>query len=1171
MRIDRLDLLAYGPFRGRSLSLGPGFHLVHGANEAGKSTTLRALSSLFFGFPKHGEDAYLVGTADMALGARITTADGRTLEFVRRRRGKSPLTMADGSVLSDELLSAFLGGLSRETFERLFSLDPARLRRHGQDLLTDGGALGQGLVEAGAGIVNLRKKLEILSARKRDLFLPTGKNPAINRILARLGEIRRESRLRMVSPQDYVREEEEIRRLESASEGIRSEVLRLEREIRRAERILRILPRRQEYETLGRELSLLEGVPLLPPDSFALRVQAESWLATGRVELDRLREEEEGLEQDRAALADSPEEFLREEEIAVIEKDLGAASKSLMDLPRREQELFSMEQEARLLLRECGLPEEPQMLDRHLPPPGKRRKIASLLDRRSALEGSFLVAGKNAGKAQAALSRAEAVRRELPSIPETGALEAILPGAEAFLAGSEERSRRSSELLRRRDALAGRLHSLGLGEITLPALRALVLPERSTLLRMQEDFRRLLHEEKEGRDALVRREQETKKRENRIASLEGEGEVVTFADLKAVRERRDAGWGLLRKRFLEGDQSLESALRLFFPEGTRPAEGFEGLLRESDRVADLIGKRSKEAVELSLLHKERDLDRAEGQALEEGLRSTRDRLALLSSEWIGHWPDGLVRLGPEGAPDRLPEAMVEWLEKRERVLAEGELIERLEAEQDQDHREEMELTDRLRKALAPFDPDPAGERTLPGLLVRVRKVMEQAKERQRRYTSAEETFRLAFRQSEEAREALREVERELEFWKGEFGKAGLEAKILLPEDPEEIRNLLEILARLEMLGRSMTEMRDRIGKMREDIRRFGDQVALLSGKADQRATPEEMLGKARDIIRRFREAREASVRRQGLEKREEEIRLRRGRQEEILDQSRRLLDRLASEAGVKDPSALPEIEGRSRTKAALLERREEVIRQVLENGEGESLEALFADCGEANSDDLNGRLTAMREDLESARERRESFLAALVAKKTDLDRRLEAVQAVDLLQEAEVERARLSGQVEAYVEASVLEGILRKGIDLFRERNQGPVLSRAGKILERLTLGRYRGLRGDFGEKGDALLLVVREDGRSLETRELSDGTLDALYLALRLASVGRHNETGEPVPFVADDLLLNLDNRRSLKALEVLSEMGAQGQVLFFTHHAHMVELAREAVPGGILRVHEL
>ena len=100
---------------------------------------------------------------------------------------------------------------------------------------------------------------------------------------------------------------------------------------------------------------------------------------------------------------------------------------------------------------------------------------------------------------------------------------------------------------------------------------------------------------------------------------------------------------------------------------------------------------------------------------------------------------------------------------------------------------------------------------------------------------------------------------------------------------------------------------------------------------------------------------------------------------------------------------------------------------------------------------------------------------------------------------------------------------------------------------------------------------MVREDGRSLETKDLSDGTLDALYLALRLASVGRHNETGEPVPFVADDLFLNLDNRRSIQALRVLSEMADPGQVLFLTHHAHMVDLAREAVPDRLLTVHEL
>ena len=48
MRIAALHLMAYGHFSNKSLQFGkaPGFHLVYGDNEAGKSTALRALSSV---------------------------------------------------------------------------------------------------------------------------------------------------------------------------------------------------------------------------------------------------------------------------------------------------------------------------------------------------------------------------------------------------------------------------------------------------------------------------------------------------------------------------------------------------------------------------------------------------------------------------------------------------------------------------------------------------------------------------------------------------------------------------------------------------------------------------------------------------------------------------------------------------------------------------------------------------------------------------------------------------------------------------------------------------------------------------------------------------------------------------------------------------------------------
>src|SRR5262249_57555399 len=95
--------------------------------------------------------------------------------------------------------------------------------------------------------------------------------------------------------------------------------------------------------------------------------------------------------------------------------------------------------------------------------------------------------------------------------------------------------------------------------------------------------------------------------------------------------------------------------------------------------------------------------------------------------------------------------------------------------------------------------------------------------------------------------------------------------------------------------------------------------------------------------------------------------------------------------------------------------------------------------------------------------------------------------------------------------------------------------------------------------------------GSSVEGGARGDGTVAPLYLARRLAVVQEHNATHEPLPFIADDLLLNLDNERAQAALRTLAAMAASSQVLLFTHHAHMADLARLAVPPPLLIEHNL
>ena len=78
-----------------------------------------------------------------------------------------------------------------------------------------------------------------------------------------------------------------------------------------------------------------------------------------------------------------------------------------------------------------------------------------------------------------------------------------------------------------------------------------------------------------------------------------------------------------------------------------------------------------------------------------------------------------------------------------------------------------------------------------------------------------------------------------------------------------------------------------------------------------------------------------------------------------------------------------------------------------------------------------------------------------------------------------------------------------------------------------------------------------------MSVQRLSDGERDSLYLALRLAAIEQHALGGTNMPLLLDDILINLENRRATAALKVLSEVAESTQVILFTHHPHIAELA--------------
>ena len=152
--------------------------------------------------------------------------------------------------------------------------------------------------------------------------------------------------------------------------------------------------------------------------------------------------------------------------------------------------------------------------------------------------------------------------------------------------------------------------------------------------------------------------------------------------------------------------------------------------------------------------------------------------------------------------------------------------------------------------------------------------------------------------------------------------------------------------------------------------------------------------------------------------------------------------------------------------------------------------------------------------------------------------------------------------------ASVL---LQREIERYRAENQDPLLRRAGELFTQLTLGRYSALRTDFDDHERPILVGVRAEGQRVKVGGMSDGTRDQLYLSLRLATLESYLAKSEPLPFVVDDILINFDDARSAATLKVLAELSKKTQVILFTHHARLKEMAEGMRNGPGVFVREL
>jgi uncharacterized protein YhaN len=133
MRLKRLDLTRYGKFTDHAIDFGerkqgePDLHIVYGPNEAGKSTALAAFLDLLFGIETRSRFGFLHPYPTMRIGGALELAAGDK-EVIRIKRPLNSLLDGMNQPISDGVILGELGGVDRDSYRTMFSLDDETLR-----------------------------------------------------------------------------------------------------------------------------------------------------------------------------------------------------------------------------------------------------------------------------------------------------------------------------------------------------------------------------------------------------------------------------------------------------------------------------------------------------------------------------------------------------------------------------------------------------------------------------------------------------------------------------------------------------------------------------------------------------------------------------------------------------------------------------------------------------------------------------------------------------------------------------------------------------------------------------------------------------------------------------------------------------------------------------------
>ncbi|WEV55038.1 AAA family ATPase [Leuconostocaceae bacterium ESL0723] len=193
-------------------------------------------------------------------------------------------------------------------------------------------------------------------------------------------------------------------------------------------------------------------------------------------------------------------------------------------------------------------------------------------------------------------------------------------------------------------------------------------------------------------------------------------------------------------------------------------------------------------------------------------------------------------------------------------------------------------------------------------------------------------------------------------------------------------------------------------------------------------------------------------------------------------------------------------------------------------------------------DSLQGQLAAVTGQVQDLEQKIQILGQTIAEKKAQQNQLIDGDQYGQALQQQADRAASLTDAFRQYLGNQLAAKTILTTLNRLTQQRWPAMQAQAQEYFQDLTDGHYQTI--DFAPEQ---IQVISQEGQRFDIFELSTGTRDQLYVALRLALV--MNLAGQiDLPLIIDDGFLNFDQDRSDKMISLLTRIAEQHQVIYLT-----------------------